>query len=132
MSSTVTPSSTGWLRPLGTTGLVDSAIAAGGDPVGGMPELFGYACPNGRRCSWCEKFCTALSGRVIDTANGYSDGKSEARIGTAIREEGGIPDGFLVVTKVDARDGGYSGRRIHDSINESRDRLGMEAWLRFS
>ena len=45
MSSTVTPSSTGWLRLLGTTGLVVSAIAAGGGPVGGMPELFGYDVP---------------------------------------------------------------------------------------
>jgi D-threo-aldose 1-dehydrogenase len=123
----VTPASGDWLRPLGATGLTVSAIGAGGGPIGGMPELFGYDVPE-RQAIDLVRDILASPIRVIDTANGYSDGKSEARIGAAIAEIGGLPDGALIATKVDARDGDYSGRRIRDSIRESQDRLGFESF----
>jgi D-threo-aldose 1-dehydrogenase len=126
-TTAVTPSSADWLRPLGTTGLVVSAIAAGGGPIVGMPELFGYDVPERQGIDLVRDTLRSPI-RVIDTANGYSNGKSEQRIGDAVRESGGLPAGVLVATKVDARDGDYSGKRIRDSIRESQDRLGWETF----
>jgi D-threo-aldose 1-dehydrogenase len=125
VSAAVTPSSPEWIRPLGRTGLSVSAITAGGGPIGGMPKLFGYDVAERQGI---EVVRTLLHSpiRSIDTSNGYSDGKSEQRIGTAIVEEGGLPADFLVATKVDARDGDYSGQRIRESIKESQDRLGLD------
>jgi D-threo-aldose 1-dehydrogenase len=123
--SVPTPDSPSWLRQLGRTGLTVSAIGAGGGPLGGMPELFGYDTPEEQGVRLVEDIVTSPI-RVIDTANGYSDGRSEERIGTALRRLGGVPDGVLIATKVDAKDGDYSGRRIHDSIRESRERLGLD------
>jgi D-threo-aldose 1-dehydrogenase len=122
-TTAITPGSPGWLRPLGSTGLTVSAIAAGGGPLGGMPELFGYDTPEDRAIALVRDLATSPI-RMIDTANGYSDGRSEERIGAALRE---LPDsGLLIATKVDARDGDYSGARVRASVDESRARLGMD------
>jgi D-threo-aldose 1-dehydrogenase len=120
-----TPDSPDWLRPLGATGLTVSAVAAGGGPLGGMPELFGYDTPEEQGVRLVEDLLESPI-RVIDTANGYSDGRSEQRIGAALRRRGGVPDGVLIATKVDAKDGDYSGRRVRDSVRESRERLGLD------
>jgi D-threo-aldose 1-dehydrogenase len=123
----VTPSSADWPRPLGATGLTVSAIAAGGGPIGGMPQLFGYDVPERQGIDLVRDILESPI-RVIDTSNGYTEGESERRIGIGLRESGGVPPGFLVATKVDARDGDYSGNRIRDSIRESQDRLGIETF----
>lgn len=64
--------------------------------------------------------------RVIDTANGYSGGDSERRIGSAIARFGGLPPDYLIVTKVDALGSDFSGARVRDSVRESRERLGLD------
>jgi D-threo-aldose 1-dehydrogenase len=121
----ITPESPDWLRPLGGTGLTVSAVAAGGGPLGGMPELFGYDTPEEQAVGIVRDILPSPI-RVIDTANGYSNGKSEERIGAALRDAGSAADGLLVATKVDAKDGDYSGRRVVDSVAESRARLGLD------
>lgn len=123
-----TPRDADWMRPLGATGLVVSAVTAGGGPLGSMPENFGYEV--------AEKDAVALVRdvlaspiRTIDTSNGYSGGASERRIGLGIAqyraEHGDLPADSLVITKVDARDGDYSGARVRASVEESRSRLGI-------
>jgi len=119
------PGTPDWMRPLGATGLTVSAVAAGGGPIGGMPQLFGYDVPAEQGVGLVRDLLDSPI-RVIDTSNGYSDGKSEERIGEGIRQHGGLPAGYLIATKTDAKDGDYSGRRIRDSIRESQDRLGFE------
>jgi D-threo-aldose 1-dehydrogenase len=111
-------------RPLGTTGLTVSPLTLGGAPLGSMPENFGYEVAEDDAVA---VVLAALNSdiRVIDTSNGYSDGRSEARIGRAISEHGGLPDDYLVMTKVDARDRDYSGDRIRASLAESEGRLGL-------
>ncbi|WP_431278438.1 aldo/keto reductase [Leifsonia poae] len=101
-----------------------SAITLGGAPLGSMPENFGHEV--------AEADAIALVGevlrsgiRTIDTSNGYSDGRSEERIGKAIAEFGGLPADVTVITKVDARDGDYSGERLRRSLGESAERLGL-------
>jgi D-threo-aldose 1-dehydrogenase len=69
----------------------------------------------------------ALAGPLtfVDTSNGY--GRSEERLGVVIRELGGVPDGVLLATKVDPKDGGsFDGRRARDSVKESMARLGLD------
>lgn len=65
---------------------------------------------------------------VVDTSNEYAQGHSERLIGEALRARGGAPEGITVVTKLD-RDpgtGSYSGDRMRRSLDESRERLGMD------
>jgi D-threo-aldose 1-dehydrogenase len=113
-----------WLRPFGHTGLTVSAIGMGGAHLGNMADLFGYEVT--------EDDAVALVRRVmdgpiclLDTSNGYAAGRSEQRIGRAIREHGGLPAGFVISTKVDARDGDYSGERVRASVRESMERLSI-------
>jgi D-threo-aldose 1-dehydrogenase len=66
--------------------------------------------------------------RFLDTSNNYGLGESERRIGLAIREYGGLPADFVLQTKAD-RDmttGDFSGERMRRSLDESRERLGLE------
>lgn len=112
-------------RRLGSTGLEVSAIALGGAPLGSMPENFGYEVAE-RDAVELVRAVLRSGIRTIDTANGYSEGRSEQRIGMAIAEEGGLPDGALVITKVDQQGGDYSGARVRASLDESRKRLGID------
>jgi D-threo-aldose 1-dehydrogenase len=121
----ITPDSPAWLRPFGPTGLNVSAITAGGGPLGGMPELFGYDTPEESAIAVVRDLLASPI-RVIDTANGYSNGRSEQRIGTALRQAGATATGMLVTTKVDALDGDYSADRVYRSVEESLGRLGMD------
>lgn len=112
------------VRRLGRTGLDVSVITVGGAPLGSMPENFGYEVAERDAVDLVRSlFDSGL--RSIDTANGYSDGRSERRIGQAIAEHGGLPGDFLVTTKVDAKGSDYSGERVRASLRESRERLGV-------
>jgi D-threo-aldose 1-dehydrogenase len=114
-----------WLRPLGSTGLIVSAVCAGGSGIAGMPAVFGYDVTRQEAVDLVLRvFDSPLT--WIDTSNGYGDGESELRIGQAIREYGGLPAGFLVATKVDARGKDYSGARVRASVAESKERLGLD------
>lgn len=112
------------MNPLGSTGLTVSPITLGGSPLGSMPESFGYSVSERDAI---DLVCAVLDSgiRTIDTANGYSEGRSEERIGRAIAEYGGLPDDVLVITKVDALGTDYSGERVCRSLGESSDRLGI-------
>ncbi len=115
-----------WLRPLGRTGLTVSAVCVGGGPLGSMPENFGYDVPAQRGIDTAIR---ALQGPInfLDTANGYSGGESERRVGAALQAVGGLPDGFVLATKVDRSDtGDYSGARVRRSLEESLDRLRLD------
>ncbi len=114
-----------WLRPVGQTGLTVSAICAGGSHLASMPENFGYEVSEARAVDLVEAILESPI-RFLDTSNGYSEGESERRIGLAIKRHGGLPPDFLVATKVDAIGSDYSGRRVEQSIRESRERLGVE------
>jgi len=114
-----------WLRPLGSTGLTVSAVCAGGSGIAGMPAVFGYDVTRQEAVDLVLRvFDSPLT--WIDTSNGYGDGESELRIGQAIHEYGGLPDGFLVATKVDANGKDYSGARVRASVAESKERLGLD------
>lgn len=105
-----------WTRPVGDTGLRITAVTAGGSPLGAVePAEEGIATVRGVLSSPI---------RALDTSNGYPD--SERRIGVALAAAGGLPEDFLLVTKVDPRGADYSGERVRASLAESRQRLGLD------
>lgn len=114
-----------WIRPLGGTGLSVSAVTAGGAPLGSMPDAFGYDVDEDAALAVVAAILDSPI-RVIDTSNGYSDGRSEERIGKAIARAGGLPPDFQVFTKVDACGRDYSGERVRRSVRESKARLGLD------
>jgi D-threo-aldose 1-dehydrogenase len=125
MTTPYAPGTPGWDRSLEGTGLEVSAICLGGSPLGSMPNLYG------RDVAADEGVGTVLAAldspiRFIDTSNGYSDGESERRIGAALGLAGGKPDDVTIATKVDPRGRDYSANRVRASVQESRERLGLD------
>ncbi|WP_125773004.1 aldo/keto reductase [Antribacter gilvus] len=120
---------TSWMRPLGSTGLSVSAVCAGGGPLGSMPGVFGYDTP-GERAAATVRAVLDSEIRFIDTSNGYSEGESERRVGAALAayrdEHGSLPGDLIVATKVDPDGRDYSGDRVRRSVDESRERLGLD------
>jgi D-threo-aldose 1-dehydrogenase len=114
-------------RPLGQTGLQVSEICFGTSGLGNMPETYGYEVDEERARATIRAI---LDGpvNVLDTSNNYGFGRSEARIGAVIRERGGLPEGFVVSTKLD-RDmdsGRFDAARARRSLEESLERLGLD------
>ena len=112
-------------RQLGRTGLKVTPLCVGGALLGSMPETFGYEVPLERALATLRR---AFAGPInfLDTSNNYGGGESERRIGIVLRELGGVPDGFVLATKVDPDEAGdYSGERVRRSFEESLERLGI-------
>lgn len=118
------PSSANWVRTLGSTGLQVSAVCAGGSPLGSMPENYGHELSAEAGIAMVGSILDSPI-RWIDTSNGYSGGESERRIAAGIAAYGGLPDDFLIATKVDADGRDYSGDRVRASVAESKARLGL-------
>lgn len=113
-------------RPFGRTGLVVTPICIGTAPLGDMPEVFGVTAPEDRALDTL-RAALASPFNFIDTSNNYGNGRSEQRIGTVVREVGGL-NGRILATKAD-RDmttGDFSGDRMKRSIAESLERLGLD------
>ena len=121
----MTASERSWIRGLGSTGLEVSAVGAGGAPLGSMPENFGYEVSEEDAINLVRAILESPI-RFIDTSNGYSEGRSEQRIGAGIAAGGGLPSDLVVATKVDPRGSDYSGQRVRESIRESKTRLGLD------
>lgn len=114
-----------WLRELGTTGLPVSAVTLGASPLGGSPAIYGYDVAAEQAVQLIEAVLRSDI-RSIDTANGYGGGESERRIGRALAAHGPLAPDQLVITKVDPLGRDYSGARVRASVDESRQRLGLD------
>jgi len=123
----MTPGENMQIRTLGKTGLQVTELCVGTSAIGSMPKTYGYEVAEDRAL---ETLRRVFHGPItfIDTSNEYGqDGSSERLISTVLRELGGVPEGFLVATKVDPDStGDFSGRRVHASVRESRERLGLD------
>ncbi len=114
-------------RPLGKTGLTVSAICVGTSPLASMPAVYGYEVAADRAEATID---AVLDGpfNFLDTSNNYGGGAAEQRIGAVLRRRGGLPDTFVLATKVDADPitGDFSGERVRRSAGESLARLGVD------
>jgi D-threo-aldose 1-dehydrogenase len=91
-----------------------------------MPELFGVV-PEEQALDLLRAFFQSPI-TFFDTAAAYGDGESERRIGLALKERGGLPEGFVLATKAD-RDpasGDFSGEQTRRSVERSLRLLGVE------
>jgi D-threo-aldose 1-dehydrogenase len=113
------------LRRLGRTGLEVTPLCVGTSPLGNTPLPYRRDVPLADALATVRRVFEGPI-NLLDTGNNYGD--SERRIGIVLRELGGIPDGFVLATKVD-RDmtsGDFSGDRVRRSVHESLERLGLE------
>jgi D-threo-aldose 1-dehydrogenase len=114
-------------RPLGPTGLMVTPVCLGCAPLGDMPDTFAYSVPEDRAGATLR---AAFTGPInfIDTAASYGDGEAERRIGLALQELGGVPEGVVLATKAD-RDlhtGDFSGDQMRRSVERSLRLMGLE------
>lgn len=114
-------------RPLGATGLRVTAVSIGGAPLAPMPGTLDREVPEETGIATA---LAALGGpvRALDTSAAYGAGESERRIGKAIRRIGGLPDDFVLSTKIvrDLASGVFDAAQARRSIAESLERLGLD------
>ena len=113
-------------RRFGKSSLEVPAIAVGCAPLGDMQETFLYSVPEDQAIA---TVLAALASPInyIDTAGWYGDGESERRIGLALKERGGLPDGALIQTKVGRSPltGDFSGETVKRRFERSMELLGV-------
>lgn len=112
---------------IGSTGLQVTTLSFGASGLGNMPDTYGYEVDDRRARETLEAI---FAGPVnfLDTSNNYGFGRSETRIGEALRARGGLPEGFVLSTKLD-RDmetGRFDADRVRQSVEESLTRLGLD------
>ena len=115
-------------RRFGQTGYEVTPVCVGTSALGNFPAQYGYEVDDATAVATVLK---VLEGPLnfIDTSNEYGNGgDSERRIGEALRQAGGLPQGFVLATKIDPLPGStdFSARRTRESVMESLDRLGEE------
>ncbi|MGD0188774.1 MAG: aldo/keto reductase [Roseiarcus sp.] len=112
---------------LGRTDLMVTPICFGTSGLGDMPDTYGYDVDVERAKATMQAIFDGPA-NFLDTSRIYGMGRSEERIGAAIRERGGLPSGFVVSTKLD-RDpetNVFDAARARRSLEQSFAALGLE------
>jgi D-threo-aldose 1-dehydrogenase len=114
-------------RPFGQTPLQVPPIAIGCAPLGNMVDTFQYAVSEEDAVATV-KAALASPLDYIDTAAHYGDGESERRVGIALRELGGLPNGAILQTKAgrDATVNDFSGEMVRVRFERSLELLGLD------
>src|SRR5262245_53323124 len=115
------------LHRFGATELHVTPLCVGCSGLSSMPDVFGYEVDEEQALATLHAaFQSPI--KYLDTAAGYGDGESERRIGIVLRELGGLPDGFVLSTKIDrhAETGDFSGEQAKRSIERSLKLLGLD------
>jgi D-threo-aldose 1-dehydrogenase len=112
---------------LGRTGLSVTRIGFGTSGLGDMPGTYGYGVDE-ERARETVRAIFASPVNFLDTSRNYGFGRSEERVGAVIRERGGLPEGFVLSTKLD-RDmetKAFDAARARRSLEESLKVLGVD------
>ena len=112
---------------LGRTDITVTSICFGTSGIGDMPDTYGYGVDEARARATLHAIFDGPA-NFLDTARNYGLGRSEERIGAAIRERGGLPEGFVISTKLD-RDfetNAFDAARARRSFEQSLKALGLE------
>lgn len=112
---------------IGQTGLRLSAVGFGTSALGDMPDTYGYGVDEARARATLELIFEGPA-TWLDTSRNYGMGRSEERVGAAIRDRGGVPEGFAISTKLD-RDmetRRFDADRARQSLEESLSALGLD------
>lgn len=112
---------------IGSTGVEVTALSFGTSSLGSMPDTYGYEVDEDRARETLRRL---FAGPVntLDTSRNYGFGRSEARVGAVIREMGGLPEGFVVSTKLDrdGKTGRFDAARALASLEESLEALSLD------
>lgn len=112
---------------LGATGLGVTPLCFGTSALGDMPSTYGYDVDEERARATIRAI---FDGPVnfLDSSRNYGFGRSEERVGAVIRERGGLPEGFVVSTKLDRdmESRRFDADRARRSLEESLEALGLD------
>lgn len=108
------------------TGLTIPAICFGTSGLGSMPDTYGYAVDETRARATLDAIFDGPFG-FLDTSRNYGSGRSEQRVGDAIRARGGLPKGFVISSKLDRNmdTNMFDSDRARRSLEESLEALGV-------
>ncbi len=113
---------------LGRTDIMVTPICWGTSGIGDMPDTYGYGVDEERARATLNAI---FDGPVnfLDSARNYGLGRSEERIGAAIRERGGLPKGFVISTKLDRdfKTNAFDAARARRSFEQSLEALGLDS-----
>jgi len=113
--------------PIGRNSLSVPPLCFGTSSLGDMPNTYGYSVDEDRAAATIDAIFDGPA-KFLDTSRNYGMGRSEARLGAAIRARGGLPDGVIVSTKLD-RDmgtGRFDASRARQSLEESLKALNLD------
>jgi D-threo-aldose 1-dehydrogenase len=114
-------------RQFGSTPLMAPPVAVGCAPMGNMVDTFLYAVTEEEAVSTIK---AAMDSPLdyIDTAALYGNGESERRVGLALKELGGLPEGAVLQTKQgrNPENDDYSGDTVKRRMERSLRLLGVD------
>ena len=101
-------------------------ICFGTSALGDMPDTYGYAVDEARARATLDAIFDGPIG-FLDTSRNYGDGRSELRVGAAIKARGGLPKGFIISSKLDRSmdTNKFDGERAQRSLEESLKALNV-------
>jgi D-threo-aldose 1-dehydrogenase len=112
---------------LGRTDLEVSRLCFGTSALASMPEHYGYAVEDNLAAATIRAI---FRGPVnfLDTSRNYGFGRAEERVGGVIREMGGLPEGFVLSTKLDAdfETGKFDAAAARRSLEDSLEALSLD------
>src|SRR5688500_8588035 len=113
--------------PIGSTDVRVTKLGFGTSGLGDMPDTYGYRVNEDRALATVRAIFEGPA-NFLDTSRNYGMGRSEERIGAVIRERGGLPDGFVISTKLDRdmQTGRFDAARARRSLEESLAALGLD------
>ena len=112
---------------LGRTRLSVSPICFGSTSLASMPKTYGYEVSAERALETVRAIFDGPT-NFLDTSRIYGFGRSEQLIGEVIRERGGLPEGFVISTKLD-RDpetNRFDAAQARRSVEQSLRALGLD------
>ena len=115
------------MKTVGKSGLSVPPLCFGTSSLGDMPNTYGYSVDEERAKATVQAIFDGPA-KFLDTSRNYGMGRSEARIGAAIRERGGLPAGVIISTKLD-RDmetGRFDASRARESLEASLKALNLD------
>lgn len=114
-------------RTFGNTTLEVPSVAMGCAPLGDIKDTFLYSVPENEAIATV-KAALASPFDYIDTAALYGDGVSERRVGQALKELGGLPEGAVLQTKAGRNpvDNDFSGETVKKRFERSLELLGVD------
>lgn len=112
---------------LGRTSLEVTRICLGTSGLGDMPDTYGYSVDAERAHATVKAILTGPV-NFLDTSRNYGSGRSEQRVGEAIRELGGLPKGVVISTKLDRdfKTSRFDAARARRSLEDSLKALGLD------